>query len=88
MKKAVSVLLHPEALVGIRDFGGRICASGFDIVLPAHVVLVDHHRITKREAHATVVASWTKFTVGGLSQLDMVVWHMRPSCLGGRWSGL
>ena len=54
MKKAVSVLFHPESLIGVGDFGGGICTGGFHIMLPAHVVLVDHHRVAERQAHATV----------------------------------
>ena len=80
MKKAVSVLFHPESLIGVGDFGGGICAGGFHIMLPAHVVLVDHHRVAERQANATVVTSWTKFAVWGLGQLNVIVRHEAPSC--------
>lgn len=80
MKNAVSFLLHPEALIGIRDFRGCVCPGGFHIVLPAHVELVHHHRVSERQAHAALVASGSKFAVGSLGQLDVIVGHGRPSC--------
>lgn len=81
MKKAVLFLFHPETFVSVRNIGGCVRSGGLNIVGPAHVVLVHNHRITERQANTAHVAAGTQFTVGRLCKLDVVVRHLRPSCV-------
>ena len=81
MKKAVLFLLHPKPFVGVRNLGCRVGAGGFNVVRPAHVMLVDNHGVAEGQSNAATVASWPQFSVGGLGELDVVVRHGRLPCL-------
>ena len=77
MKKAVLFLLHPKPFAGVRNLGCRVGAGGFNVVRPAHVMLVDNHGVAEGQSNAANVASWPQFPVGGLGELDVVVRHGR-----------
>ena len=80
MKKAVLFLLHPKPFVGVRNLGCRVGAGGFNVVRPAHVMLVDNHGVAEGQSNAANMASWPQFPVGCLGELNVVVRHGCPLC--------